>query len=129
LKENEYLLTADSIVVLDDVIYGKPINKEDAINTLKKLSDQVHIVYTGVCIQSKDKKISFTESAEIKFSILSDEEIEYYLENFQPYDKAGSYGIQDWIGLAKVEWIKGTMSNIMGLPVARVHLELSKLSV
>ncbi len=127
MEENHYLITADSIVVLDDVIYGKPIDRQDAYNTLKKLSGNVHLVYTGVCIKSRKAEISFTEKSEIKFATLSDEEIYFYLDKFEPYDKAGSYGIQDWIGLAKVEWIKGTMSNIMGLPTAETYKWLNQI--
>jgi septum formation protein len=121
LLPHQYLLTADSIVVLDEIVYGKPVSKHDAINTLTKLSDRIHKVYTGVCIKSNQKTISFTEQSEIKFSTLSLEEINYYLDEYQPYDKAGSYGIQDWIGHCKVEWIKGTMNNIMGLPLRQVY--------
>jgi septum formation protein len=121
LKNSEFLITADSIVVLDDIIYGKPTTKDDAIRTLSILSDRVHIVYTGVCIKSYNHTISFTERSDIKFSEISADEIEYYLEKCKPYDKAGSYGIQDWIGHTKVEWIKGTMNNIMGLPLKKVY--------
>jgi septum formation protein len=121
------LITADSIVVLDDIVYGKPSSKEDAIHTLQKLSGQVHKVYTGICLHSRLKTKSFTALSEIKFAELSDIEINYYLDKFQPYDKAGSYGIQDWVGLCKVEWIKGTMSNIMGLPIAMVYEEVKDM--
>jgi septum formation protein len=121
LLPHQYLLTADSIVVLDGIVYGKPTSKEDAIHTLTKLSNRIHQVYTGVCIKSNQKSISFTEQSEIKFTSLSLEEINYYLDEYKPYDKAGSYGIQDWIGHCKVEWIKGTMNNIMGLPLRQVY--------
>jgi septum formation protein len=125
--DDTVLITADSIVVLDGVVYGKPTSKEDAINTLKMLSGNVHIVYTGVCLYNGKRTVSFTEMSEIKFDNLTDDEIEYYLEKYQPYDKAGSYGIQDWIGLCKVEWINGTFSNIMGLPIAKVYKEVMAL--
>lgn len=122
IGKNEVLITADSIVVYDGIVYGKPEDKNDAIQILKKLSGNLHKVYTGVLIcNSEGKEISFTELSEIKFHELSHEEIEYYLDKYQPYDKAGAYGIQDWIGLCKVEYIKGTFSNIMGLPVSRVY--------
>ena len=122
IGKNEILITADSIVVLDGIVYGKPEDKNDAIQILKKLSGNIHKVYTGVLIcDATGLEVSFTELSEIKFLDLSHEEIEYYLEKYQPYDKAGAYGIQDWIGLCKVEYIKGTFSNIMGLPVARVY--------
>ncbi len=120
------LITADSIVVLDGVVYGKPTSRDNAIYTLQMLSGKIHTVYTGVCIYDGQKQKSFTEAAEIKFSDLTMEEIVYYLDKYQPYDKAGSYGIQDWIGLCKVEYIKGTVSNIMGLPIARVYEEIKK---
>lgn len=122
IGKNEILITADSIVVLDGIVYGKPEDKNDAIQILKKLSGNIHKVYTGVLIcDAIGLEVSFTELSEIKFLDLSHEEIEYYLDKYQPYDKAGAYGIQDWIGLCKVEYIKGTFSNIMGLPVARVY--------
>ncbi len=127
MEENTLLITADSIVVLNDVVYGKPISKEDAINTLKMLSGNAHKVYTGVCLYNGRRTVSFTEMSEIKFDVLTEDEILYYLEKYQPYDKAGSYGIQDWIGLCKVEWIKGTFSNIMGLPIARVYKEIGDM--
>lgn len=122
IGKNEVLITADSIVVLDGIVYGKPVDKNDAIQILKRLSGEIHKVYTGVMIcDAIGNEVSFTELSEIKFHDLSHEDIEYYLEKYQPYDKAGAYGIQDWIGLCKVEYIKGTFSNIMGLPVARVY--------
>ncbi len=127
MAENTILITADSIVVLDNIVYGKPTSKEDAIFTLKKLSGQAHKVYTGVCLYNGYRTTSFTEVSEIKFDALTDDEIEYYIEKYQPYDKAGSYGIQDWIGHCKVEWIKGTISNIMGLPMAKVYKEIKAL--
>lgn len=121
IQENQLLITADSIVVLDGMVYGKPEDKNHAVQILETLSGKLHKVYTGVCICNSSKKISFTELSEIKFHELTHEEIEYYLEKHKPYDKAGAYGIQDWIGLCKVEYIKGTFSNIMGLPVAKVY--------
>ncbi len=129
LDAHQYLLTADSIVVLDDIVYGKPSSREDAINTLTKLSDRIHQVYTGVCIKTNETSISFTELSEIKFAELSKEEIIFYLDEYKPYDKAGSYGIQDWIGHCKVEWIKGTMNNIMGLPLRKVYETIQELEL
>jgi septum formation protein len=127
MDDNTILITADSIVVLDGIVYGKPTSKTDGANTLKNLSGNIHKVYTGVCLYNGKRTASFTEESEIKFDTLTDEEIDYYLEKYQPYDKAGSYGIQDWIGLCKVEWIKGTFSNIMGLPIAKVYKEIIDL--
>lgn len=127
VDKDQFFITADSIVVLDGIVYGKPTSREDALNTLNVLSGKVHKVYTGVCIMYKNKKHSFTELSEIKFDSISREEQEYYIDNYQPFDKAGAYGIQDWIGLCKVEWIKGTFSNIMGLPMAKLYKELMKI--
>lgn len=124
--DDKLIITSDSIVVLDNVVYGKPASYENAVEILKKLSGNVHQVYTGVCIADKFKTITFTERADIKFAILDELEIHYYLEHFKPFDKAGSYGIQDWIGLCKVEWIQGTFSNIMGLPMARLYEIIKK---
>lgn len=118
------VITADSIVVLEGVVYGKPESFEHAVDILSKLSGNVHQVYTGVCIADRNYKTSFTERSDIRFAPLELEEIHYYLETCKPFDKAGAYGIQDWIGLCKVEWIDGTFSNIMGLPMARLYKEI-----
>ncbi|MBK8699927.1 MAG: septum formation protein Maf [Saprospiraceae bacterium] len=118
---NELVVTADSIVVLDGQVFGKPESPAHAFETLQVLSGRIHRVYTGVCLMGKDKEFSFTEMSEIKFAEIDEEEILYYIQQFKPFDKAGSYGIQDWIGLCKVEWIKGTFSNIMGLPMAKLY--------
>lgn len=124
LKKNEVLLTADSIVILGDTIFEKPDDKDDAFRTLKALSGNVHKVITGVCIKDKEKETSFSGVSKVFMSQLSDEEIEYYIDTFQPYDKAGAYGIQEWIGLCKINRIEGTYANIMGLPVNLVYREL-----
>lgn len=121
LQRDVILLTADCIVVLENTVYGKPKDKSDAIETLKALSAKTHTVFSGVCIRSRDKEVSFTVASEVTFGKLTDEEIEYYLEKDKPYDKAGSYGIQDWIGLGKVEKINGSYSNIVGLPTREVY--------
>lgn len=126
IPEEKILIAADSIVVHGGIVYGKPADFSDAVHTLEVLSNEVHKVYTGVSILSPDKQISFTEMAEIKFAQLSMEEITFYINHQKPFDKAGAYGIQDWIGLCKVEWIKGTMSNIMGLPMALLYKKLSE---
>ncbi len=118
------VITADSIVVLEGVVYGKPESFDHAVDILSKLSGNVHQVYTGVCIADRNHKTSFTERSDIRFATLELDEIHYYLETCKPFDKAGAYGIQDWIGLCKVEWIDGTFSNIMGLPMARLYKEI-----
>lgn len=120
-KDQSLVITSDSIVVLNGKVYGKPSSYEDAFEILSALSGNVHQVYTGVCVADPNSTVSFTEKSDIKFAHLEAEEIHYYLENFKPFDKAGAYGIQDWIGLCKVEWIHGTFSNIMGLPMARLY--------
>ncbi len=126
IQDNELLLTADSIVVLGDQIYGKPEDKEDAFNTIKKLSGKIHKVITGVCIKDLEKEVSFSGISKVHMDVLTDDEIHYYIDTFQPYDKAGAYAIQEWIGLCKISRIEGTYSNIMGLPVHLVYRELLK---
>ncbi|MFK7935620.1 MAG: Maf family nucleotide pyrophosphatase [Saprospiraceae bacterium] len=123
-QEDDILLAADSIVVLGDIIFGKPKDYDDAVHILEQLSGQMHEVITGVCICSKNKKIVFSGRAKVYFDVLTTEEIDFYVKNHQPYDKAGSYAIQEWIGLCKINKIEGTYSNIMGLPVDMVYREL-----
>jgi septum formation protein len=116
-----FIITADSIVVLNEEIFGKPKDFEDALKILNNLQGKTHMVYTGVSIQRNNKRITFTEVATVQMASMNEEEIRYYLESAKPFDKAGSYGIQDWIGLAKVIKIDGTFANIMGLPVHKVY--------
>jgi septum formation protein len=125
LPDNGLGITADSIVVKDGVIFEKPKDKQDAIRILSELSNNDHIVYTGVTIFTKDKKVSFTEETKVTLAVLSQSEIEYYIDNYHPFDKAGSYGIQDWIGLCKVSNIQGSYTNVMGLPMHRLYEELA----
>ncbi len=124
LAENEILLTADTMVLLGKEILGKPKDKEDAFHVLKKLSGAVHTVITGVHLKSSTKEHSFDQHTEVVFYPLSDDEIHYYIEEFKPFDKAGSYGIQDWIGLCKVNGLRGSYTNVMGLPMERLYHEL-----
>ncbi len=126
LNEGQVLLTADTIVYLDEQILNKPMDEEDARNMLKQLSNKMHTVYTGVCLRSLQKMVSFTESTEVYFKRLSDEQINYYVLTHKPLDKAGAYGIQDWIGYTGILQIKGDFFNVMGLPIQRVYDELSK---
>jgi septum formation protein len=119
--ENETIVTADTVVVFTDHVLGKPKDVEDAFKTLKILSGKIHQVYSGVCISNPNKQVAFSSLTEVKFKELTDEEINYYIEKFQPFDKAGSYGIQEWIGLIGVEWIKGSFVNVVGLPVNEVY--------
>lgn len=124
LKKGQILLAADTIVTKGKKIYEKPKDKTDAVRILKKLSGSWHKVITGVCLLSKKKKVSFIGVSKVKLEVLSTREIDYYIEQFQPYDKAGAYAIQEWIGLCKISKIKGTYSNIMGLPVDLVYRHL-----
>lgn len=126
IKDQEIVLAADSIVVLGETIFGKPRDYEDAVRILKNLSGNIHRVITGVCLLSKERERTFSGISKVHFATLSREEIDFYLENYQPYDKAGAYAIQEWIGLAKIQRIEGTYSNIMGLPMEMVYRELMR---
>ncbi len=126
LDENTLLITADTIVLLDGKVYGKPSDETDAKQMLRDLSGKTHQVITGVCITTKDKQVSFGVSSEVRFSKLDDDEIEYYVSNYKPFDKAGAYGVQEWIGYIAVEYISGSYFNIMGLPIQRLYRELKK---
>ena len=121
---NEMIITADTLVIKENKIYGKPKSREDAEQMLRELSGKVHTVITGVCILTVDRRTSFTSTTEVKFAELSEEDINYYVENYLPLDKAGAYGIQEWIGCIAVEWINGSFYNVMGLPVHRLYQEL-----
>ncbi|MDQ6843383.1 MAG: Maf family nucleotide pyrophosphatase [Bacteroidota bacterium] len=123
------ILAADTIVVLDNKIIGKPSDRAEAINTLLLLSGVMHRVVTGVCILSAGKKIVFAEETEVEFNALSKKHIEYYVDNYKPYDKAGAYAIQEWIGVTGIKSIKGDFYNVMGLPVSRIVKELKGLKI
>jgi septum formation protein len=124
LKDDEVLITADSVVILDGVIYNKPSNYDEGVLMLSKLSNNTHTVATGVCLMTLEQAQSFTVITKVSFDNLSQKEMDYYLNNHEPFDKAGSYGIQDWIGLCKVANIEGSYSNVMGLPIREVYLAL-----
>lgn len=124
LAEGEVLVTADTVVVHQEQVLGKPHNREEAVAMLQSLSGCVHQVYTGVCLRSCSRKVSFTECTQVHFRHLSAREIDYYIDHYQPYDKAGSYGIQEWIGMVGIERIEGCFYNVMGLPVSRLYCEL-----
>ena len=121
------IIAADTIVVLDNDIIGKPASREEAISTLLVLSGKIHHVITGVCILSKNKVTRFAETTEVTFHSLSLAQIEYYVDHYKPYDKAGAYAIQEWIGVTAVKSINGDFYNVMGLPVSRVVKEIAKL--
>ena len=126
LHDNDLLITADTTVVVDGKILGKPKDYSDAFQMLKLLSGKTHCVITGVCLRSVEKTVSFSVKTEVTFSNLDDEEIRFYIENYKPYDKAGAYGIQEWIGKVAVESINGSFYNVVGLPVQRLYRELKK---
>lgn len=124
LKEKDLVITSDTIVCLGEEIIGKPTDRQDAIDMLGKLSGNKHEVITAVTLLSNQKKKTFYEVTEVYFKALSSSEIEYYIDNYKPFDKAGSYGIQEWIGYIAIEKINGSYFNVMGLPVKRVYEEL-----
>lgn len=124
LQKNEILVTADTVVIINQQVLGKPANREEAIATLSQLSGKMHEVVSGVCICSQEKKHSFSETTKVHFRKLSSEQISFYVDQFKPYDKAGAYGIQEWIGLVAIEKIEGDFYNVMGLPVGKLVSEL-----
>lgn len=124
IQNDEIIIAADSVVILDGVIYGKPRDYDDAFQMLRKLSGQLHRVITGVCLLSSTNVKVFSAESKVQIEAMSDTEIDFYVQKYQPYDKAGSYAIQEWIGLCKISRIEGTFTNIMGLPVDLVYREL-----
>ena len=124
MQPDELIITADTIVWLDGEVLGKPRDREDALQMLRTMSGRTHEVFTGVCITTTDWQRSFTAQTEVRFATLSEDEIIYYVDNFKPMDKAGAYGVQEWIGFIGVENISGSYYNIMGLPVQKLYREL-----
>lgn len=128
VEKDKIVIGADTIVVLNDEIIGKPKDRLDAIRILSKLNGACHKVITGVAIVQHDKKISFYDSTEVVFHSLKPEEIEFYVDKYKPYDKAGAYAIQEWIGVIGIKKVNGDFYNVMGLPVSRVVQALSQFS-
>ena len=128
LKSNDLLITSDTIVWFEEKAIGKPTNKKDAFDMLKKMSGNIHEVYTSVSIRGKSFQKIFNDKTSVEFEIFTNEEINYYLEKFSPYDKAGSYGIQDLIGLIGVKKITGSYFNVMGLHVHKLYKELLNIA-
>lgn len=124
IVEKQVLLTADTIVWRNGKELGKPRSREEAIEMIRSLSGGTHQVYTGVCLRSARKRTCFYVTTDVTFSELEEEEISYYVDQFKPFDKAGAYGIQEWIGHIAVERIQGSYFNVMGLPVQRLYSEL-----
>lgn len=125
-KPETIVITADTIVWMNDKVLGKPKSREEALEMLRSMSGKSHYVYTGVCVRSAEKKVSFVCTSEVRFANLDETEIEYYVDKYQPYDKAGSYGVQEWIGYIGVEHINGSFYNIMGLPIQRLYTVMKK---
>lgn len=128
IHDGNVLLTADTVVILGERILGKPIDREDAIDMLRALSGCSHKVVTGVTLSSQSIIRTFSETTHVKFATLTDAEIEHYVDKYKPFDKAGAYGIQEWIGFIGIESIEGDYYNVMGLPVQRVYKELKKIN-
>lgn len=121
---NEIVISSDTVVILNDEILNKPLDRKEAIEMLTKLSGQTHTVITAVCLYSKEKTDCFDDHTEVTFKTLSQEEIEFYVDNYKPFDKAGAYGAQDWIGLIAIEKINGSYFTVMGMPMHLVYKHL-----
>lgn len=128
MEDNTMIITADTIVWLDGEVMGKPKSREEAIEMIGKLAGNTHQVYTGVCVKTKEKEVCFVDRADVTFTALTSSEIEFYIDKYKPFDKAGSYGVQEWIGYVAVERIEGSFYNIMGLPVQRLYQALKNFN-
>ncbi|MGL4412457.1 MAG: Maf-like protein [Bacteroidales bacterium] len=126
LSDDSILITADTVVILDNVVFGKPTDRDDAHRMLRELSGNTHQVITSVTLCNTIKSHTFASTTEVTFAEISDSEIDYYINNYKPFDKAGAYGIQEWIGLVAVKGIKGSFHNVVGLPIQRLYEELKK---
>jgi len=126
IADNEIVIAADTIVWCNNKVLGKPVDREDAIVILKEISGNTHEVITGVSIRSQSKEITFSESTKVTFEAFTEEEIDFYVTNYKPYDKAGAYGIQEWIGIIACSHINGSYFNVVGLPVQRLYAELQR---
>jgi septum formation protein len=122
---DEIVVTADTVVILDRKILNKPQDQIEAFDMLSRLSGNTHVVMTGVCIISKEREVSFDDTTEVTFQKLTTKEIEFYIDNYKPYDKAGAYGAQDWIGMIAIQKIVGSYFNVMGLPIHKVYQHLT----
>lgn len=127
LKEKDVLITSDTVVVVEGEVMGKPADYDDAFRMIRKLSGKMHKVITAVCIRTASSKHSFSDECDVFFDELTDEEIDFYIRHYKPYDKAGAYGIQEWIGYIGISRIEGSFFTVMGFPIHRVYQELKKL--
>lgn len=126
INENELIISADTIVCIENKVLGKPTDEKEAKEMLQLISGKTHQVFTGVYVRSKEKQTIFSVASDVTFSPLSEQEIEFYIKNFRPFDKAGAYGIQEWIGFIGIQSISGSYWNVMGLPLQRLYQELKK---
>lgn len=126
LQPNDILLTADTVVILEGEVLGKPKDREDALRMVARLAGNRHTVVTGVTLRTSERIETFSAESDVWFRALSAEEIAYYVDTYRPFDKAGSYGIQEWIGYVGIERIDGSFYNVMGLPIQRLYVELEK---
>ncbi|MDD3772847.1 MAG: Maf family nucleotide pyrophosphatase [Weeksellaceae bacterium] len=124
LKGNEILITADTLVVLNDEVLGKPIDENEAFQMIRKLAGSTHQVFTSVCVRTIENILTFSDKTDVIFDEFTDEEINYYIQNFHPFDKAGAYGIQDWLGYAKVKGIQGCYYIVMGFPLSKLYRKM-----
>lgn len=128
IAQDALVITADTVVVVDNRILGKPHDEAEAMEMLREISGRTHLVITGVCLTTQEKQVGFSVETEVTFKSLSDAEIEHYVTKYKPYDKAGAYGIQEWIGYVGVTSLKGSYYNVMGLPVQRIYEELKSIN-
>ena len=126
IKENELIITADTVVLLENRVINKPADRDEAIGMLRLLSGRTHEVITGVVLTASEKQVTFSDHSMVDFAVLDHAEISYYVDTFRPFDKAGAYGIQEWIGYIGVQGIRGSFYNVMGLPVQRLYQELKQ---
>jgi septum formation protein len=126
LNSGHLIIAADTVVVLDNEIIGKPKDREEAVNILTRLSGRTHSVVTGVCLMGGEKEYVFADSTSVTFHELTKEQLEYYVDHYKPYDKAGAYAIQEWIGVVGIRSVQGDFYNVMGLPVSRVIQEMKR---
>ncbi len=124
--ENQVIITADTTVVLDNVVYNKPIDASEALEMINRFSGKTHEVISGVCISNLKKSISFSSKTKVTFSDISEQEAQFYVDQYQPLDKAGAYGIQEWIGLTKISSVEGSYFNVVGLPIHQLYEVLKK---
>lgn len=126
MEDNTLAITADTVVLINGSVLGKPKSRQEAVDMLHTLSGNAHQVITGVCIFTKGKRKTFSVLTDVRFTTLTDAEIEHYIDTYKPFDKAGSYGVQEWIGYVGIEKITGSYFNVMGLPVQRLYKELNQ---